>query len=79
VESIFGTVEVTRTGYGAEGTPSCIRSMVRSIFRKDSLEVRRGEGRPETFTFLGFTHFCGQLTTGTFTVWRITAQKQMPV
>jgi len=21
----------------------------------------RGEGKPETFTFLGFTHFCGQL------------------
>lgn len=38
---------------------------------------RRGEGKPETFTFLGFTHFCGQLATGTFTVWRITAQKRM--
>jgi RNA-directed DNA polymerase len=38
---------------------------------------RRGEGKPETFTFLGFTHFCGQLTTGTFTVWRITAKKRM--
>ena len=21
---------------------------------------RRGEGKPETFTFLGFTHFCGK-------------------
>jgi len=21
---------------------------------------QRGEGKPETFTFLGFTHFCGQ-------------------
>jgi RNA-directed DNA polymerase len=38
---------------------------------------QHGEGKPETFTFLGFTHFCGQLTTGTFTVWRITAQKRM--
>jgi RNA-directed DNA polymerase len=38
---------------------------------------QRGAGKPETFTFLGFTHFCGQLTTGTFTVWRITAQKRM--
>jgi RNA-directed DNA polymerase len=38
---------------------------------------QRGGGKPETFTFLGFTHFCGQLTTGTFTVWRITAQKRM--
>ena len=38
---------------------------------------QHGEGKPETFIFLGFTHFCGQLSTGTFTVWRITAQKRM--
>jgi len=37
---------------------------------------RRGEGKPETFNFLGFTHFCGQRhKTETFTVWRITAKK----
>jgi hypothetical protein len=39
---------------------------------------QRGEGKPETFTFLGFTHFCGQTTrTRAFTVWRITAKKRM--
>jgi RNA-directed DNA polymerase len=38
---------------------------------------QHGEGKPETFTFLGFTHFCGQLTTGAFIVWRITAKKRM--
>jgi group II intron reverse transcriptase/maturase len=39
---------------------------------------RRGEGKPETFTFLGFTHYCGQRhKKGTFTVWRITAKKRM--
>src|SRR5467141_1574178 len=38
---------------------------------------QRGEGKPETFTFLGFTHYCGQLTTGAFIVWRITAKKRM--
>src|SRR5499427_4794418 len=39
---------------------------------------RRGEGKPETFTFLGFTHYCGQRhKSGTFTVWRITASKRM--
>src|SRR5215831_11958234 len=39
---------------------------------------RRGEGKPETFTFLGFTHFCGNLTSsGAFNVWRITAKKRM--
>jgi hypothetical protein len=39
---------------------------------------RRGEGKPETFTFLGFTHFCGQRNRDrAFIVWRITAKKRM--
>ena len=39
---------------------------------------QRGEGKPETFTFLGFTHYCGQgKTNGAFIVWRITAKKRM--
>jgi len=39
---------------------------------------QRGEGKPETFTFLGFTHFCGQRNRdGAFIVWRITAKKRM--
>src|ERR1022692_4072958 len=39
---------------------------------------QRGEGKPETFTFLGFTHYCGKRhKTETFTVWRITAKKRM--
>src|SRR6201997_3393922 len=38
---------------------------------------QRGQGKTETFTFLGFTHFCGQLTNGAFIVWRITAKKRM--
>ena len=39
---------------------------------------QRGEGKPETFNFLGFTHYCGQrYKTETFTVWRITAKKRM--
>jgi hypothetical protein len=38
---------------------------------------KRGEGKPETFTFLGFTHFCGTNSTGRFVVWRHTAAKRM--
>jgi len=39
---------------------------------------QRGEGKPETVNFLGFTHYCGQRhKTETFTVWRITAKKRM--
>ena len=38
---------------------------------------RRGEGKAETFTFLGFTHYCGTNTKGSFVVWRRTAGKRM--
>jgi len=39
---------------------------------------RRGEGKPETFTFLGFTHYCGKRRKdGAFIVWRETAKKRL--
>jgi hypothetical protein len=38
---------------------------------------RCGEGKPEKFTFLGFTHHCGRRHNGAFTVWRTTAKKRM--
>src|SRR5271155_1834633 len=39
---------------------------------------KRGEGKPETFTFLGFTHYCGKRrSNGAFIVWRKTAKKRM--
>jgi RNA-directed DNA polymerase len=40
--------------------------------------ARRGQGRPETFDFLGFTHICAR-TQGTkrFTVWRLTSAKRL--
>ena len=38
---------------------------------------QRGEGKPETFTFLGFTHYCGTNSKGSFVVWRRTAAKRM--
>jgi group II intron reverse transcriptase/maturase len=37
----------------------------------------RGEGKPETFDFLGFTHICGQSRNGKFTVLRQTIRKRM--
>ena len=38
---------------------------------------QRGEGKPETFTFLGFTHHCGKTRKGRFTIWRKTAGKRL--
>ena len=37
----------------------------------------RGEGKPATFDFLGFTHACGRTRTGKFKVFRQTARKRL--
>jgi len=37
----------------------------------------RGEGKPETFNFLGFTHYCGVTGNGKFTVIRKTMRQRM--
>ncbi len=40
--------------------------------------AKRGEGKPETFEFLGFTHICARRhKDGRFTVWRKTIGKRM--
>jgi group II intron reverse transcriptase/maturase len=39
--------------------------------------ARRGEKRPETFTFLGFTHICGEDRRGKFMVKRQTVGKKL--
>ncbi|MGH9433120.1 MAG: group II intron reverse transcriptase/maturase, partial [Terriglobia bacterium] len=38
---------------------------------------RRGEGKPETFNFLGFTHICARSRNGRFWLRRITISKRM--
>jgi RNA-directed DNA polymerase len=37
----------------------------------------RGDGKPETFDFLGFTHFCGKTKSGRFWLRRKTISKRM--
>jgi group II intron reverse transcriptase/maturase len=38
---------------------------------------RGGQGKPETFDFLGFTHCCGQTQKGKFMVLRLTSAKRL--
>jgi group II intron reverse transcriptase/maturase len=38
---------------------------------------RRGLGKPDTFTFLGFTHMCGKTRKGRYTVLRQTNRKRL--
>jgi group II intron reverse transcriptase/maturase len=37
----------------------------------------RGDGKPETFNFLGFTHICGKTRNGKFTVLRKTIRRKL--
>lgn len=48
-------------------------------FGRFAAEDRRaaGEGKPETFDFLGFTHICGKTRNGTFILVRWTSAKRM--
>jgi hypothetical protein len=41
------------------------------------LRRQRGEGKPETFDFLGFTHICSVTRYGSFKLLRITIAKRM--
>jgi RNA-directed DNA polymerase len=64
-------------GFGLELHPEKTRLIE---FGRFAIERRRrnGEGKPETFNFLGFTHICGSIRkTGKFTVVRKTIGKRM--
>src|SRR5262252_3063780 len=63
--------------FGLELHPEKTRLIEFGRFAAQDRE-RRGEGKPETFTFLGFTHLCGKRRSdGAFIVWRKTAKKRM--
>ncbi len=63
--------------FGLELHPEKTRLIEFGRFAAPNRE-KRGEGKPETFTFLGFTHYCGKRrSNGAFIVWRKTAKKRM--
>ncbi len=62
--------------FGLELHPEKTRLIEFGRFAEANRE-RRGEGKPETFPFLGFTHYCGTNTKGHFVVWRRTMAKRM--
>ena len=63
--------------FGLELHPEKTRLIEFGRFAAQNRESR-GERKPETFTFLGFTHYCGKRrSNGSFIVWRKTAKKRM--
>ena len=65
------------TKFGLELHPEKTRLIEFGRFAAERRK-RRGEGKPETFNFLGFTHICGtNYQTGKFTIHRTTIGKRM--
>jgi group II intron reverse transcriptase/maturase len=62
--------------FGLELHPDKTRRIEFGRFAEESRK-RRGEGKPETFDFLGFTHISGKNRLGRFTVRRLTIRKRM--
>ena len=62
--------------FGLELHPDKTRMIEFGRFAAENRE-RRGEGKPETFEFLGFTHCCGKSRKGWFEVLRRTSKTRM--
>jgi group II intron reverse transcriptase/maturase len=62
--------------FGLELHPEKTRLIEFGRFAEANRE-KRGEGKPETFTFLGFAHYCGKNSKGYYFVGRRTAVKRM--
>jgi len=63
-------------GHGLELHPHKTRLIEFGRFAKANRR-KRGEGKPETFDFLGFTHYCGQTRKGKFQLGRKPVAKRM--
>src|SRR5437588_7886909 len=62
--------------FGLELHPDKTRRIEFGRFAEENRK-RRGEGKPETFDFLGFKHISGKNSLGRFTVRRTTIRKRM--
>jgi len=78
--ALFEGLEARRIGtrirpYNAEPVDKTRRIEFGRIAEQN--RERRGEGKPETFDFLGFTHISGKNGLGRFMVRRTTIRKRM--
>jgi len=62
--------------FGLELHPEKTRLIEFGRFAKQN-RAERGEGEVESFTFLGFSHYCGVSSRGYFAVWRRTARNTL--
>jgi hypothetical protein len=62
--------------FGLELHPDMTRLLEFGRYAATRRQVR-GEGKPETFDFLGFTHLCGKTRSGRFALVRKTVSSRM--
>jgi RNA-directed DNA polymerase len=74
-ERFLGELKERFAQFGLELHPEKTRLIEFGRFAAKSRE-RRGQDKPETFDFLGFTHICGKTRKGGFTVVRKTKRKK---
>src|SRR6266705_5153050 len=75
-DRFLGNLRERLAKFGLELHPDKTRRIEFGRFAEENGK-RRGEGKPETFDFLGFTHISGKNRLGRFTVRRTTIRKRM--
>lgn len=76
-ERFLGQLQARVRKFGLELHPEKTRLMEFGRYAAER-RAQRGEGKPETFNFLGFTHMCGRSRgNGYFTVYRKSMGKRM--
>src|SRR5579863_2765412 len=75
-ERFLGDFQERLAKFGLEIHPEKTRLIAFGRFAASDCR-KRGKGKPETFAFLGFTHYCGTNSKGHFVVWRRTLVKRM--
>jgi group II intron reverse transcriptase/maturase len=75
-ERFLKEVEVRFNRYCLELEPDKTRMIEFGRFTEGNRK-KKGQGKPDTFDFLGFTHYCAKSQTGYFRVKRKTARKKL--
>ena len=75
-ERFWRAVQERLGQFGLKLHPEKTRLIEFGRFARDN-RGRRGQGKPETFDFLGFTHCCGKTRKGRFMVLRLTSAKRL--
>jgi len=75
-ERFLGELRERFAKFNLELHPDKTRLMEFGRFAAENRQ-RRGQGKPETFDFLGFTHACSRKRKGTFTVLRFPISKRV--